>query len=465
MPARHHPRAGRMNHRPMYALCRKGRGVRKTVVFTAALLLILLWGDPAAAQPLIGGISIDAVSVRSAAGARETRVDLYARVPYSELQFLSASGSFSAQYIVRAEIYRLDRRGRRDGLLVRRQWERSVNAAEYRATQSSALFDASTHSVTLPPGTYGLVMEVEDRATRIPQRRESELVVRDLSGPLAISDLVFIDGFEAESQTIFPRVSSVVGTNDTSIQLFYEVYSDRPRTVRVTREVIRPAQGSSLVRSLFTFWRSDADDVTFTFTENTSARQGRSQRVVEIPLSGLRPGEYIVRVRLEDERGRILAEAEKHLEAEWRGLAQLIRSLDEAIDQLRYIAKDRELRHIKAGSTQEERLARFLAFWERRDPTPGSDRNERMEEYYTRVAHANRMFGRGGEGWKTDRGSIIVLYGEPDQVERFPAAAAARAYEVWHYNQMGKRFLFIDESGRGDFRLRVPVWDERSPIR
>jgi len=436
-----------------------------SIFLMLALLLSSLGVGSASAQLAPGEIAVDAVSARGASGSRDTRVDLYTRVPYSELQFINTARGFSAQYTVRAEIYRLDRRGRHASLLLRRQWDRSVDVADFRATQANSLFDASSHAVTLAPGTYGLVIEVEDRATRIQRRQTRDLVVRDLSGQVAVGDLVFIEGYESETQTIFPRVANVVGTNETSVQLFYEVYSDRQRPVRITRELVRPSPSTSIVRSLLTFWRSEEENVTFTFSETSTLRSGRNQRVVEIPLPGLRPGDYIVRVRVEDERGRELAVVEKYLEAEWRGLAQLVRSLDEAIDQLRHIAKDRELRHIRAGSTQEERLERFLAFWERRDPTPGSGRNERMEEYYTRVAHANRMFGRGGEGWKTDRGSIMVLYGEPDQVERIPATAAARAYEVWHYNQMSKRFLFIDESGRGDYRLRVPVWDERSPIR
>jgi GWxTD domain-containing protein len=431
-----------------------------------AMLFAIGVNEYVVAQPIPSRVTIDAVSVRASETSRQTRVDLYARVPYVHLQFLSAAEGYAANYNVRLEVHRLDRRGRHSGLAARRNWARTVTAPTFGATRQAGGFDVSTSSVRLEPGTYAFVFEIEDLATRTPVTEQIEVEVRDLSGTVALSDLIYISDYDPHTETIYPRVTNVVGTGEQSVRLFYEVYANQPTRVRIQREIVRLSQGrSSAIRSLLTFWRSDPEDITFSTAESTLLRPGRNPRVVEVPLSGLRPGEYLVRVRVETDDGRVLAESEKLLEAEWRGLATVVRSLEEAIDQLKYIAKDRELRHIKAGRTEEERLTRFLAFWEKRDPTPGSDRNERMEEYYARVAYANRTFGGAADGWDTDRGQVVIVYGEPDQVERFPATNTARAYEVWHYSQIGKRFFFIDETGRGDFRLRVPLWDERSPIR
>ena len=39
-------------------------------------------------------------------------------------------------------------------------------------------------------------------------------------------------------------------------------------------------------------------------------------------------------------------------------------------------------------------------------------------------------------GWKTDRGRIFILYGEPSEIERFPNQMDTKPYEIWHYNDI-----------------------------
>ncbi|NNF58038.1 MAG: GWxTD domain-containing protein, partial [Rhodothermaceae bacterium] len=140
-----------------------------------------------------------------------------------------------------------------------------------------------------------------------------------------------------------------------------------------------------------------------------------------------------------------------------------IRNLNEAIAQLRYVARDREIRAIRNAATPEEQLRLFRAFWERRDPTPGTARNERMEEYYYRVSFANDEYGRlTDQGWNTDQGEVYIRFGEPDIVERHPFNYGTKPYEIWYYNRHGRRFVFVDDNGMGDYELLIPIWDERT---
>ena len=39
-----------------------------------------------------------------------------------------------------------------------------------------------------------------------------------------------------------------------------------------------------------------------------------------------------------------------------------------------------------------------------------------IREYYKRVEIANRYFGTYREGWKTDRGIIFIVYGQPSTI-------------------------------------------------
>ena len=104
------------------------------------------------------------------------------------------------------------------------------------------------------------------------------------------------------------------------------------------------------------------------------------------------------------------------------------------------------------------REALFRDFWKRRDPTPGTEQNELMQEYYYRVEYANTHFSTNRNGWETDRGRIFILYGEPSDVEQHPFEINSKPYEVWYYNALNRRFVFVDYTGFGDYELVEPEW-------
>ena len=92
-------------------------------------------------------------------------------------------------------------------------------------------------------------------------------------------------------------------------------------------------------------------------------------------------------------------------------------------------------------------------YWNQRDPTPGTERNERYEEHLRRVEYARTMFSWPNVRGFDDRGEIYVRYGEPD--ERFMGGLFS---ESWRYEALGYYgvFDFVDE-GSGYFRLGLPT--------
>jgi GWxTD domain-containing protein len=82
------------------------------------------------------------------------------------------------------------------------------------------------------------------------------------------------------------------------------------------------------------------------------------------------------------------------------------------------------------------------------NPNPGSRENEFKEEYYRRIAYANKHFvsleiteaGRLGPatsgipGWKTDRGRIDIMYGPPNEVDSHSGDGGTAPFEDWTYN-------------------------------
>lgn len=431
------------------------------------LLLLIMWAVPFAhAQVPRPVFDADIVSVRAQDPAQGTRVDVYTRIANKDLQFVSRGEGFRASYRVSASFYGVDDAGKRTSLIKTESWDHVVSAPSFAATQSSDLSDRSLGTLVLAPGRYIAVLRLEDLETRQAHVQEMPVHVRNLARPVAISDLVLIDDYDARQSTITPLVATALPTGRSAFKLFYEVYAGRTERVRIHREVVRFKVGNARsLRNIFGLVGSDepVGEVTYTTADATQLKAGRSPFVVEIPMGALQAGEYRLRVRVENERGEVLDVAEKPITVEWGGLEEHVQNLAQAIEQLKYIAKDKELAYIRAGRDNAERLARFEAFWKKRDPTPGTERNERMEEYYYRIAYANRRYGNLGEGWSTDRGQVLVLFGEPDRIES--QNADSKPYEVWLYNRIGRKFIFVDESGRGDFKLLIPIWDERNRLR
>ena len=139
------------------------------------------------------------------------------------------------------------------------------------------------------------------------------------------------------------------------------------------------------------------------------------------------------------------------------GISSYISNIDLAIKQMKYIIDDDKYKSSnKKFRKDKENL--FYSLWKDMDPTPNTDFNELMDEYYKRVLYANENFDGWKDGWETDRGMIYILFGPPDQVERTnPSMANSTLYQIWTYNRISKQFIFKDQNGFGDFRLDSPL--------
>ena len=130
-------------------------------------------------------------------------------------------------------------------------------------------------------------------------------------------------------------------------------------------------------------------------------------------------------------------------------------------DEVVYIISAREKEFFLDLEAMEERDAFVAAFWRRRDPDPLTEINEFQEEHYRRIDYANLRLG--GEaaipGWKTDRGRMYIILGEPRDRSNFRNVGGIYPAEVWFYD--GDRavglpplyLLFFQPGGAGALRI------------
>ncbi len=96
---------------------------------------------------------------------------------------------------------------------------------------------------------------------------------------------------------------------------------------------------------------------------------------------------------------------------------------------------------------------KLFYFWKKYDPTPETEFNELMNEFYVRVDEAIIRFATIDQknGALTDMGKVFIKYGEPDNVSR-TYSKRNETVEIWEYAN-NKKFVFEDLSGSGKFEL------------
>jgi GWxTD domain-containing protein len=129
--------------------------------------------------------------------------------------------------------------------------------------------------------------------------------------------------------------------------------------------------------------------------------------------------------------------------------------LDEIYATMKIIMDTRE-KELYEQSGVEGKANVLHAFWLRNDPDPETAYNEFKTDFYNRVQMANDLYrAEKLDGWKTDRGRVLLQYGVPNNVERTESSQERKPFEIWSYYgiQGGVEFIFVDRTGYGSYKL------------
>jgi GWxTD domain-containing protein len=129
--------------------------------------------------------------------------------------------------------------------------------------------------------------------------------------------------------------------------------------------------------------------------------------------------------------------------------------MDEEFEKVKYIANNEE-KDIYKGLDREGKVEFLVEFWQIRDPDSSTPQNELKIEYFQMADYASTYFRtKFREGWKTDRGRVLLIYGQPDEIDRSPSESGKKPYEIWSYNSLdgGSIFVFADLRGFGEYEL------------
>jgi len=137
---------------------------------------------------------------------------------------------------------------------------------------------------------------------------------------------------------------------------------------------------------------------------------------------------------------------------------------DWLVEEVPYIISDQEKEAFRSLSGDAERQRFIEAFWQLRDPTPGTITNEFREEHYRRIDEANSRYGANGKpGWRTDMGRIYIMLGKPLKTKTFYDANLNGPVHAWYYppdKTCGIKYyyyiVFFKRSPKSDFIIYRP---------
>ncbi|HWP81612.1 MAG TPA: GWxTD domain-containing protein [Bacteroidota bacterium] len=188
------------------------------------------------------------------------------------------------------------------------------------------------------------------------------------------------------------------------------------------------------------------------FYEPTDGSTGWKVLFIPLPLEKLIPWPRY-KIHLTVVSGTSKKEETYYFGIAWPNRPRSLSDPKTALEALSHIASDSEMTAIQSGSFGNMARA-FVNFWRKYDPDTTSVYNEVMEEYYQRVDKAIEKFSslKNQDGFKTDRGRIMILFGPPSRTNRV-LATDNTLLEIWTYDNIGRRFTFADRGRSGNFIL------------
>ncbi|MFU8860200.1 MAG: GWxTD domain-containing protein [Cyclonatronaceae bacterium] len=388
------------------------------------------------------------------------------RIAHEHLAFRKADdGSYFSDVSIGVEVFEGEpaRRGREmsvEGLVPvkRSYWRQQARVSSYEETGKASGFLDGSIMMELEPGVYTYAVRIDiDGTRRNPGNTVRRLVIPDFDE----SDKSRIYFLDTNTAQIWPSRVQLISMGQavkyaedfTALVLLpdqatYSIIIDRMETgsrdtTRVETVFRTDITDAMIADNMKVVASPDSGRLTFQILQD----QGTNRYAwVNIPNSTFPNAGYRIRVL----RNGNEPAGDKYFRNLWLDMPVSLLNLNTSIDMLRFIADRETIREMRRGSDAEKE-AKFRAFWDKRNPTPETEFNELMAEYYRRIDYAFDNFSTPNvPGYESDQGKVYITHGEPQRIRRsFPVNEPAR--EVWEYPDQS--FVFVARTGFGDFEL------------
>tara|TARA_B100002051_G_C16721867_1_gene632944 strand:+ start:76 stop:1329 length:1254 start_codon:yes stop_codon:yes gene_type:complete len=362
------------------------------------------------------------------------RVTIFMEIPFSSLQFIKRNSDFIASYS--SSVMLKDNKGKQ---LLKKVWSDSIVVNQYIYTQSKLRTRKHHINFNIAKQKYEINSELYDNDTRKKGSKKKDLNFTkqkkkpSLMEPIIITYLKGEWGFNSNE---FPILGKKITNIDNGLNFIASGFvEDAPYIIK-----------SKIL--------SGDEEIELSNIEGET-ENGFFAHMVKIEKEYLKS--FSTKIIIELLQSNKIKKIEKNITIFKPGISGYVKNIESSFRQMKYILTNNEIKGAK-GKKGKDLENVFLQYWEKRDPTPETNINELMEEYYIRVNYVNEYFNMSWkEGWETDFGMIYILFGPPDEIQRSNINSSnTSTYQVWYYNRINKQFVFKDLNGFGDYRLDRP---------
>jgi GWxTD domain-containing protein len=404
----------------------------------------------------------------------KTYMELYYSFNGSGVRFVKTDSMFSGLLLFQVAVNPVNL----DTLVNRQMWKVPLNVTD---TSANSLNNSMVGEFTmaLAPGKYNLSVKVNDEndSTNVDSIAEVIEIPSYLADKLCMSDIELCSSIASSEESgthglfykntydVIPNPTAVFGVGLPIVYYYFEVYNIAER---------KPNDSTFTVGYQI---RDSFGNVYKNYTKTRKKFGSSSVEVGTVNASNLRTGSYTIVFTVTDSGANSFASSSKRFfvynpnlgapltpSANLAGSAVLSSAfatmgeeqLDDEFSEAKYIATSGEISQYKQLHGVEAKRQFMYEFWKKRENVEQYNVSDERSAYLQRVNYANDHFRSGYKpGWKTDRGRVYIIYGNPDEIDRHPNETDVKPYEIWYYNSLegGVSFDFIDKTGFGDYQL------------
>ncbi len=314
------------------------------------------------------------------------------------------------------------------------------------------------------PGPYKLKVELSDVLNDKSKAvmAESELVVKDLSQDVTLSDLEIAEfakksdlsnNFTKSGFYILPRLTNYYPSELRKIPVYFEVYNSNQLSdsVFILKQTVKNVETS---KELFDY------EYYSKHVKSTVVPIIRGVDIANLPS-----GKYeLIYTILDRTKNELFAQSytfertnmlDQNLNMENLVLDPAFQnsitddSLDFYLESLIPISKQNEILNIISSlKTKNKEIARkhIQAFWVK---TNATNPYESWISYKQQVLFVQKLYSNNfQDGYETDRGRVYLKYGAPTNVIQKETSPSEYPYEIWQYNKIerfsNRRFIFYN---------------------
>lgn len=411
-------------------------------------------------------IQIDYAQFRGNSGA--SLLEINYSIPRDEISHSQIEDGFLGEYKFFCSVFY------KNNLINKFEWggkDLVKTKSEILPTQSIVDY----HLLLLQPNTYKLTIEYASGSDMVLYTRENDVKIENYEeGELKISSIQYCSliskantdsRFVKNGYSLTLNPSAIFGSNWSTLYYYSEIYN-----------LSNLNENSDSTYTVITSINTTNGEVIKRLPKKNNIRIGNSVvNVGQISIGDLNNGAFELELLVKDngnhssitrskkffvfKPGNLVHSSrfneldDTKLLSTFLGFSE--EELDKEFEYIRYITTTVEKDQYENLNLSGKR--EFLTqLWNKKNDTFGLKNKNFRDEYFKRIEFANQRYSSGQkEGWRTGPGRVILVYGKPDELDKFTSQATMNQYEIWQYHdvQGGVQFVFVDFTGYGDLRL------------